>query len=76
MSKVKILSVAFGATLALSAFGSAFAAQPNNPGCFGRDRAAWIAANSGAAWGAIASDRAGDNGAINQAYKIWCEAQP
>jgi hypothetical protein len=42
--------------------------QPANPGGFGQDRAAWIAANGGAAWGAIASDRAGDNGAINQAY--------
>ncbi len=45
-------------------------AQPANPGGFGQDRAAWIAANGGAAWGAIAPTRAGDNGAINNAYKI------
>ena len=44
--------------------------QPANPGGFGQDRAAWIHANGGAAWGAIASDRAGDNGSINNAYKV------
>ena len=48
---------------------SAFAAQPANPGCFGQDRAAWIHAHSGAEWGAIASDRAGDNSSINADYK-------
>lgn len=30
MSKLKVLSVAFGATLALSAFGSAFAVAPDD----------------------------------------------
>jgi hypothetical protein len=50
----------------------ALAAKPTNPGCFGRDRAAWLSANSGQEWGAIAPTRAGDNGAINQAYKTRC----
>ncbi|HET7085434.1 MAG TPA: hypothetical protein VFI23_11735 [Rhizomicrobium sp.] len=44
--------------------------QPANPGGFGQDRAAWIHANGGEAWGDIAPTRAGDNGAINNAYKI------
>ncbi|HEY9219777.1 MAG TPA: hypothetical protein VIO94_17140 [Phenylobacterium sp.] len=46
------------------------AAQPANPGGFGQDRAAWIHANSGAEWGAIAATRAGDNGTINNDYKV------
>jgi len=50
------------------AAGSASADKPDNPGCFGRDRAAWIHENSGAEWGVIASERAGDNGDINRAY--------
>jgi hypothetical protein len=45
-------------------------AAPADPGGFGQDRAAWIAANGGAAWGAIAPTRAGDNGAINQNYMV------
>jgi opacity protein-like surface antigen len=49
---------------------AAMAAQPADPGGFGQDRAAWIHANSGAAWGAIAADRAGDNGFINQDYMV------
>jgi hypothetical protein len=59
------------AVVALSgiAVGVGSAAQPANPGCFGQDRAAWIHAHSGAAWGDIASDRAGDNSSINAAYK-------
>ena len=48
----------------------ASAGQPADPGCFGQDRAGWIAAHSGAEWGAIASgERAGDNAAINAQYK-------
>src|SRR3954451_21632747 len=48
---------------------ASMASQPADPGGFGRDRAAWIHANSGAEWGAIAGDRAGDNGTINNDYK-------
>ena len=59
-----------GVVAVSGAFAStAFAGQPANPGCFGQDRAAWLHANSGAEWGAIASVRAGENGAINQEYK-------
>ena len=66
------------AVVALSgiAVGAGSAAQPANPGCFGTDRAAWLQANGGAAWGAIAPTRAGDNGAINQAYKDGCGGSP
>ena len=69
MKKLLILSV----VAVTGAFASsAFAGQPANPGCFGQDRAAWLHANSGAEWGVIAGQRAGDNGDINQAYKIAC----
>lgn len=66
------------AVLALSgiAVGVGSAAQPADPGCFGKDRAAWLHANSGAEWGVIAGDRAGDNGAINRAYKDGCGGSP
>lgn len=55
---------------ALAAPSVAMAAQPANPGGFGQDRAAWIAANGGAAWGAIAPTRAGDNSLQNQQYMV------
>ena len=74
--KTKILAVLFGAALAVASIVPVLAEQPENPGCFGRDRAAWLHANSGREWGAIASDRAGDNGTINQAYKTWCGGDP
>jgi hypothetical protein len=67
MKKLLVLAV-----VALSgiAAGSGFAAQPADPGCFGQDRADWIHANSGAAWGVIASqERKGDNSSINAEYK-------
>ena len=69
MKKLLILSVVAVSGVFAS---SALAAQPVNPGCFGKDRAAWLHDNSGAEWGAIAPTRAGDNGAINQAYKDSC----
>ena len=55
----------------------AVAAQPENPGCFGRDRAAYAVENGSAGneapgVGYYASTRAGDNGQINQAYKDNC----
>ena len=61
--------------------GSAFAGQPANPGGFGQDRAAVIhgmqdgsstystGAPGASEWGAIAGQRAGDNGQINQQYR-------
>jgi hypothetical protein len=56
---------------------SAVAAQPANPGCFGTDRAAYATANGslGSEAGGVgyyASQRAGENGAINQAYRNSC----
>jgi hypothetical protein len=53
-------------------------------GCFGKDRAAYIhdvaqtdPSGPGASEvGAILSDRAGTNGAINQAYKTSCGGDP
>jgi hypothetical protein len=56
------------------------AAKPANPGCFGKDRAAYIhdvaqtsdAAPGASEVGAILSDRAGDNGQINRDYKTTC----
>lgn len=56
---------------------AAVAAQPANPGCFGQDRAAYandfgsLGHDEGGV-GYYASLRAGDNGAINQAYKDTC----
>jgi hypothetical protein len=61
--------------------GSAIAAQPANPGCFGQDRAAYanqfgsLGHETGGV-GYYASQRAGDNGAINQAYKDGCGGSP
>jgi hypothetical protein len=67
MKKILIAGAISAATLVFAA-GSASAGAPDNPGCFGTDRAAWIHDHSGAEWGAIATDRAGDNGDINRAY--------
>jgi hypothetical protein len=71
------------AVVALSgiAAGTGFAAQPANPGCFGSDRAAYANANGSLGHdvggvGYYASQRAGDNGAINQAYKTSCGGDP
>ena len=83
---MKIALVAAG-ILSLSA-SVAFAGQPANPGCFGQDRGAVIhgmqdgtspystGAPGASEWGKIASDRAGTNGAQNQAYKEGCGGSP
>ena len=79
------LMVAMG--MSLFSFATASAAAPANPGCFGADRAAYIqtvlkggvndtGAPGASEVGAILSDRAGTNGAINQAYKISCGGAP
>ena len=67
MKKILAIGAMSAATLVFAA-GSASADEPDNPGCFGRDRAAWIHDHSGGEWGVIASERAGDNGDINRAY--------
>jgi hypothetical protein len=65
--------------------GATFAAQPSQPGCFGKDRAAAIKTqflqdgswnyntSAGASdWGQIAATRAGTNGTQNSDYKTVC----
>lgn len=83
--KMKTLAAGFAGAVALSAFGgTAFASQPENPGCFGRDRAAYIQdvalasdAGPGASEvGVILAGRAGDNGSINRAYMAGCGGTP
>jgi hypothetical protein len=78
MKKLLILGV-----IAASGFTatSAFADKPANPGCFGQDRAAYANANGSLGHdvggvGYYASQRAGTNGAINQAYKDGCGGSP
>jgi hypothetical protein len=78
MKRLLVLGV-----LALSgiAVGAGSAAQPASPGCFGKDRAAYANANGSLGHeaggvGYYASLRAGDNGAINQAYKDNCGGSP
>jgi len=78
----KLITVAtMAAALAVPSLASAD--KPANPGCFGQDRAAYLHDNfqsggpldtapGASEWGAIAGQRAGDNGAINQAYKASC----
>jgi hypothetical protein len=78
MKKLLILGVV--AVSGLTA-GSAVAAQPANPGCFGKDRAAYAnqfgsLGHEVGGVGYYASLRAGDNGAINQAYKDGCGGSP
>jgi hypothetical protein len=74
--------VAFTASALALLAAPALAVQPTNPGGFGQDRAAVIhgmqdgtspystGAPGASEWGKIASERAGQNGAINNAYKI------
>jgi hypothetical protein len=70
--KRRLLLIGAAGLLMLGGAFSTMAAQPANPGCFGRDRADGVQALGGAVWGQIAADRAGDNGAQNQAYKDAC----
>jgi hypothetical protein len=71
----RVLSAASVAALVIGIFaGPTLAGQPANPGCFGTDRAAF--ANTGGDVGYWASLRAGENGAINQAYMITCGGVP
>src|SRR5437868_2713924 len=76
--------VAGGVVSIIAAAGMAFpaiAAQPANQGCFGQDRAAYAnefgsLGHDPGGVGYYASQRAGDNGAINQAYKTGCGGDP
>jgi hypothetical protein len=75
-----ILTVATVAMLAVPS--AAMASQPANPGSFGTVRAATIGGVyngsilTGADWGAIAADRAGDNGTINQDWMLQNDSLP
>lgn len=82
-SKKYVVVVVSGFALAGSLAMPALAAKPADPGCFGTDRAAYIQGaqadqtSPGASEvGQILSQRAGTNGAINQAYKISCGGDP
>ena len=83
MSRTKtqlFIGLAALAAVAIPA-GVAAAGTPANPGCFGRDRAAYANANGSLGHdvggvGYYASQRAGDNGTINQAYKTSCGGDP
>ncbi len=79
--KKMMVGTATAALIFSSLAGSVFAAQPTNPGCFGKDRAAYATENGslGSEVGRVgyyASLRAGDNGSINQAYKDGCGGNP
>jgi len=72
MKKVLIASASLLGLMSVAAA----AGQPENPGVFGRDRAAAIhgfqadPASPGASeWGHIAAERAGTNGQLNRAYR-------
>lgn len=62
------------AVLGVIGAGTAIAGQPENPGCFGQDRATALhvmqaSGEPGASeWGVIAGERAGTNGEVNRDY--------
>ena len=75
------------AVLGVIGAGTAVAGQPADPGCFGQDRAAYLhdhfqkdgdmdTAPGASEWGAIAGERAGENGEINRTYKTGCGGDP
>ena len=80
-SKKYVVGVVSGFAIAGSLAAPALAAKPTDPGCFGKDRAAYaqtygsIGSDVGGV-GYYASLRAGENGAINQAYKTTCGGDP
>ncbi len=79
-----VSSATLTAVLAVAAIaGPAMAAQPTSPGCFGRDRAAYLHTNfqgggaldtapGASEWGALAGERGATNGDQNRAYKDAC----
>jgi len=52
------------------------AGSPDEPGAFGRDRAAGVQALGGKVWGEMAAERAGTNGEQNQEYKTGAGGDP
>lgn len=77
----KLAMITVLAVLGVIGAGGAVAGQPAEPGCFGTDRAAYATENGslGHEVGGVgyhASLRAGENGAINQAYKTTCGGDP
>jgi hypothetical protein len=75
--KKKLMVAAMSAVVGVGLLAGVASAAPGSSNaspkaCFGQDRAAWIHANGGSAWGAIAPERAGDNAAINAAYRADC----
>jgi hypothetical protein len=75
-----LISTVIAASFALG--GVAFAEKPADPGGFGKDRAAYIQTTQGTGApgasevGKILSDRAGDNGTINNEYKCAKDQVP
>ena len=80
----KLATITVLAVLGVIGAGTAIAGQPDNPGCFGTDRAAYVetvALPSDTAPGAsevghILADRAGTNGEENRAYMEQCGGKP
>ena len=80
----KLATITVLAVLGVIGAGTAIAGQPDNPGCFGTDRAAYVqtvALPSDSAPGAsevghILADRAGTNGEVNRAYMESCGGTP
>ncbi len=80
-TKKYVISIVASIGLAGAIAVPALAAKPANQGCFGADRAAYATDNGslGATAGGVgyyASQRAGDNGTINQDYKTGCGGDP
>ena len=75
------------AVLGVIGASAAVAGQPEEPGCFGTDRAAYIHTNfqndgaldtapGASEWGALAGERADTNGDQNRTYKTGCGGDP
>jgi hypothetical protein len=80
----KLATITALAVLGVIGAGAAIAGQPDSPGCFGTDRAAYVetvALPSDTAPGAsevgdILRDRAGTNGQVNRDYMETCGGKP
>jgi hypothetical protein len=75
--KKKLMVAAMSAVVGVGLLAGVASAAPGSSNaspkaCFGQDRAAWIHANGGSAWGAIAPERAGENAQINHDYRAGC----
>jgi hypothetical protein len=80
----KLATITVLAVFGVIGAGTAIAGQPDNPGCFGTDRAAYVetvALPSDSAPGAsevghILADRAGTNGEVNRDAMESCGGTP